>query len=195
MGIAAVMDPDGTARTVRFDVVEECGSASPGVDGADGVDEDVEGRLVGAASAVVVVSSGTSFPRSSTSLGRVVVVATGGLVVEEVGSTTVVEVAVGGLVVVAVGVSMVVVVVGGDENVASTATLSITQYESRPSASTIMNLMMVSGVAKSLIGSFLWNLRPPSSKPKRIVVRVFHGSPPSGETRTTALPPESSASS
>jgi hypothetical protein len=201
-GIAAVIEPGGTATAVRFGIAESSsGSTSSLVESRSGVGDVAGGRLVAATPVVVVVSSGdsgASVVLSSASRRSVVVVVMGGVVVEDVavagGSATVVDVVVGGVVVVVVDVvvgglvvvvvraPVVEVVVGGDENVASTAILSINQYESKPSASTIMNLMMVSVVAKSLIRNVLWYLRPPSSEPKLIVLRVLHVSPPSGDT-------------
>ena len=198
MGIAAVIDPDGTATAVRLGIAESAsGSTSSLVVSCGGVGDVVGGRLVAATPVVVVVSSGNSGVLSSASRGRVVVVVRGGSGVEDVavtgGSATVVDVVdggmvvgvdvvMGGLVVVVVSAPVVEVVVGGDENVASTAILSINQYESKPSASIIMNLMIVSGVAKSLIWTVLWYLSPPSSEPKLMVLRILHVSPPSGET-------------
>ena len=180
-GIAAVIEPGGTATAVRFGIAESSsGSTSSLVESRSGVGDVAGGRLVAATPVVVVVSSGdsgASVVLSSASRRRVVVVVMGGVVVEEVavaggsatvvdvvvgGSVVVVDVVVGGLLVVVVRAPVVEVVVGGDENVASTAILSINQYESKPSASTIMNLMMVSVVAKSLIRNVLWYLRPPS---------------------------------
>jgi hypothetical protein len=208
MGTAAVIDPDGTATTVRLGIAESASGSTPSlVVSRGGVGDVVGGRLVAATPVVVVVSSGNSGVLSSASCGRVVVVVRGGSVVDDVavtgGSATVVNVVAGGmvvvdvvtgglvvvvdvvmegLVVVVVSAPVVEVVVGGDENVASTAILSINQYESKPSASIIMNLMIVSGVAKSLIWTVLWYLRPPSSEPKLMVLRILHVSPPSGET-------------
>jgi hypothetical protein len=172
----------------------------------------VSGLLV-----VVVVSSGVLTPPRfifSFSRGWVVVVVTEGFVVEVVVTEGfVVEVVVtegfvvevveeeGSVVEVVVVetagfvVEVVVVDVGGVSNVASTATLSMSQYALRLSASVIMNRTMVSRDAKLVIVYFLWRDTLPSSLSRLMVSRVFQVSPPSVEIWTTASPSDSSSSS